>query len=39
MTATVYIFDDSVTEDGLKKWLNNQHSDGLFVDVPEPTST
>jgi hypothetical protein len=39
MTATVYIFDDSVTEDGLKKWLNNQHSDGLFVDVPRPTST
>ena len=39
MTATVYIFDDNVTEDGLKKWLNNQHSDGLFVDVPQPTST
>ena len=39
MTATVYIFDDSVTEDGLKKWLNNQHSDGLFVDVPKPTIT
>ena len=38
MTATVYIFDDSVTEDGLKKWLNNQHSDGLFPDVPEPIS-
>ena len=39
MTATVYIFDDNVTEDGLKKWLNNQHSDGLFADVPEPSST
>jgi hypothetical protein len=39
MTATVYIFDDSVTKDGLKKWLNNQHSDGLFPDVPRPIST
>jgi hypothetical protein len=39
MAATVYIFDDRVSEDGLKKWLNNQHSDGLFVDVPKPTIT
>ena len=36
ITATFYIFEDGVTEDGLKKWLNNQHSDGLFPDVPEP---
>jgi hypothetical protein len=38
MTATVYIFDDGVTEEGLEKWLNNQHSDGLFPEVPEPVS-
>lgn len=39
MTATFYIFQDSVTEDGLKKWLNNQHSDAIFPDVPEPIMT
>lgn len=39
MAGTIYIFADSVKEDGLKKWLNNQHSDGLFPDVPEPIST
>jgi hypothetical protein len=39
MTATVYIFADSVSEDGLKKWLNNQHSDGIFPDVPQPITT
>ena len=36
MTATFYIFQDDVTENGIKKWLNNQHSDGLFPDVPTP---
>lgn len=37
-TATVYSFSDSVTEDGLKKWVNNQTSDALFADAPEPKS-
>jgi hypothetical protein len=39
VAATLYTFAENVTEDGLKKWLNNQHSDGLFVDVPNPTAT
>lgn len=39
MAGTIYIFADSVKEDDLKKWLNNQHSDGLYPDVPEPIST
>lgn len=39
MAGTIYIFADSVKEDDLKKWLNNQHSDGLFPDVPEPIGT
>lgn len=39
MTGTIYRFADSVKEDDLNKWLNNQHSDGLFPDVPEPIST
>ena len=34
-----FLFDDDVTAEGLKKWLNNQHSDGLFPEVPEPTKT
>ena len=38
VAATVYAFADNVTEDGLKKWLNNQHSDGLFPDVPNPVA-
>lgn len=39
LTGTVYLFAKGVTEDGIKKWLNNQHSDGLFPDVPEPVRT
>jgi hypothetical protein len=39
MAGTVYVFAESVGEDDLKKWLNNQHSDGLFPDVPEPIET
>lgn len=36
MKGTVYLFAKNVTEEGISKWLNNQHSDGLFPDVPEP---
>ena len=39
MTGGIYIFAASVKEDDIKKWLNNQHSDGLYPDVPEPIST
>ena len=39
VAASVYLFANDVTEDGLKKWLNNQHSDGLFPDVPNPVAT
>lgn len=38
MKGTVYFFPANTTEEGLKKWLNNQHSDALFPDVPEPIS-
>ena len=37
--AKGYVPDEKTTEEGLKKWLNNQHSDGLFPEVPIPTST
>lgn len=35
----IHLFDESTSEEGLKKWINNQHSDGLFPDVPKPTFT
>ena len=36
VTGKVYLFSEETTKDALGKWLNNQHSDGLFPDVPEP---
>lgn len=39
VSGTVFLFDDGVTKEGLDKWLNNQHSDGLFVDPAEPVET
>ena len=35
----IHLFDDATTEEGLNKWINNQHSDGLFPEVPTPTFT
>lgn len=39
IVGTIFVFADDVTEEGLAKWLNNQHSDGLFPEVPEPVAT
>lgn len=36
VTGTVYLFAPDTTEEGMGKWINNQHSDGLFPEVPEP---
>ena len=38
LTGTLYRFRDGVDKSGLKKWLNNQYSDGLFADAPKPQS-
>ena len=35
----IHLFEESTTGEDLKKWINNQHSDGLFPDVPEPVFT
>jgi hypothetical protein len=35
----LHLFDPATTEEGLKKWVNNQHSDGLFPDIPTPIFT
>ena len=37
--ATLYQFDQKTSDEGLKRWLSNQHSDGLFPEVPEPSNT
>lgn len=39
VNAKVYQFAKGVTEEDLGKWVNNQHSDGLFPDIPEPVAT
>ncbi len=39
VSAKLYIFPGDTTSEGLDKWINNQHSDGLFIDAPEPKST
>ena len=36
VSGKVMLFDPATTKDDLAKWVNNQHSDGLFPDVPEP---
>ncbi len=36
VTGKIHLFDDATTEEDLEKWINNQHSDALFIDVPEP---
>ncbi|MEZ6142671.1 MAG: hypothetical protein R3B84_19085 [Zavarzinella sp.] len=35
----VYHFAKEVNAEGLAKWLNNQHSDGLYADAPEASAT
>jgi len=39
ISATCYLFSDDVTPRGLGMWLNNQHSDGIYPEVPEPVRT
>jgi hypothetical protein len=38
-SATVHLFAPGTTAEALAKWVNNRHSDGLFPDVPEPSSS
>ena len=37
VTGTVHLFAPGTTVKDLGKWVNNQHSDGLFPDVPKPS--
>lgn len=36
VSGTLHIFDPAATEESISKWVNNQHSDGLFVDAATP---
>lgn len=38
MKGMIFLFDKSVSEDGIKKWVNNQHSDALYGDAARPKS-
>lgn len=35
-SATIHVFAVDATAEGVEKWINNQHSDALHPDVPEP---
>lgn len=39
ISGKLYVFADGTDAEALAKWVNNQHSDGLFVDAPEPKAT
>lgn len=39
VTGKILVFPKSTTPEGLAKWLNNQHSDGLFPEIPKPVAT
>lgn len=39
VTATVHLFAENVDAEKLDQWINNQHSDGLFPEVPAPASS
>jgi hypothetical protein len=39
VSGKVCQFGKDVTAEEMAKWVNNQHSDGLFPDVPEPVTT
>lgn len=34
--GTVHLFAPGTPAEALAKWVNNQHSDGLFPDIPKP---
>lgn len=37
--ATVFLFPDETTLEGMERWINNLHSDALFPDAAEPTAS
>lgn len=39
LTGKILVFPKSTTPEGLAKWLNNQHSDALYPEIPKPITT
>ncbi len=39
VSAKLYTFAEGVNAEDIRKWINNQHSDGLFADAPQPKAT
>lgn len=37
--VTIYLFDVDVSEQSIGSWINNQYSDGIYPDAPEPLSS
>lgn len=38
-TASIVLFDANASTEGVSKWINNQHSDGLYFDYAKPLAT
>lgn len=38
-TISINLFADDESTEQIEKWINNQHSDGLYADAPEPVYT
>jgi hypothetical protein len=39
VSAKIFNFADDTTQQGMDRWVNNQHSDAIFPDVPKPLKT
>lgn len=39
VTAKLHTFAAATDAEAIDKWVNNQHSDGLFIDAAEPEAT
>jgi len=37
--ATVFLFPEETTLEGMERWINNLHSDALFPDAAEPSAS
>ena len=35
-SATIHVFPETATAEGIDKWINNCHSDAIFADAAEP---
>ncbi len=36
VSGHIHLFSNETTKEGIEKWINNQHSDGLHLEVPTP---